>query len=460
MTESPDPQLQLKKRARRRLVGAVASPVWLRSSCQWSWTRSQSSGRRKCQIRIPGQDQPPFQPKLATREAPAAVPAETPTAVAEKAPAAAADPAHKEAVSPPARAAATAAQASAGEGKVTKPAEKAPEKADERKTAKAVEKPTEKSAEKKVPKPADKTPEKPPAKAAEKTGEKKADKPVADRSTDKAPPKKVDKPLEAATDDGGSKPAGEESATAGSQTGKSPATPPAKSSGQQVIVIGAFANPDNARQLQSKISAAGVSTYTEVLETPDGKKTRVRAGPFPNREAAEKALDKLKRSASVESSPAGNDSLRLSGPGRRASLLLGMWRGVVGEIIALVAWILAFFAASWWGAEAARLFIAIADPTLRLVAGWVSVVIGRPRRHGAAAAGNPRPAQGAGNDFERPPARCHLRRRQGSGDRPDPRCRRRHDLTAAGKMVERGVLLRPARNGRPGQQALVAVRRR
>ena len=28
-----------------------------------------------------------------------------------------------------------------------------------------------------------------------------------------------------------------------------------------------------------------------------------------------------------------------------ASLLLGMWRGVVGEIIALVAWVLAFFAA-------------------------------------------------------------------------------------------------------------------
>ncbi|EXI76615.1 MAG TPA: CvpA family protein [Candidatus Accumulibacter phosphatis] len=58
-----------------------------------------------------------------------------------------------------------------------------------------------------------------------------------------------------------------------------------------------------------------------------------------------------------------------------ASLLLGMWRGVVGEIIALVAWILAFFAARWWGGEAARLFVAIDDPTLRLVTGWVSVAI-------------------------------------------------------------------------------------
>ena len=34
-----------------------------------------------------------------------------------------------------------------------------------------------------------------------------------------------------------------------------------------------------------------------------------------------------------------------------ASVLLGAWRGVVGEIIALTAWVLAFFAARWWGAE-------------------------------------------------------------------------------------------------------------
>lgn len=58
-----------------------------------------------------------------------------------------------------------------------------------------------------------------------------------------------------------------------------------------------------------------------------------------------------------------------------ASLLLGMWRGVVGEIIALVAWVLAFFAARWWGAHAALWFTAIADPTLRVVAGWVAVFV-------------------------------------------------------------------------------------
>lgn len=59
-----------------------------------------------------------------------------------------------------------------------------------------------------------------------------------------------------------------------------------------------------------------------------------------------------------------------------ASLVLGLWRGVVGEIIALVAWILAFFAAKLWGAEIAQaLFAGIADPALRIVAGWVAVFV-------------------------------------------------------------------------------------
>lgn len=60
-----------------------------------------------------------------------------------------------------------------------------------------------------------------------------------------------------------------------------------------------------------------------------------------------------------------------------ASVLLGVWRGVVGEIIALAAWVLAFFAAKWWGAEVAQLFFTglIADPALRIVAAWVTVFV-------------------------------------------------------------------------------------
>ena len=59
-----------------------------------------------------------------------------------------------------------------------------------------------------------------------------------------------------------------------------------------------------------------------------------------------------------------------------ASVALGVWRGVVGEIIALAAWVMAFVAAKWWGSEVARLFFSgIADPVLRLVTAWVAVFV-------------------------------------------------------------------------------------
>ena len=59
-----------------------------------------------------------------------------------------------------------------------------------------------------------------------------------------------------------------------------------------------------------------------------------------------------------------------------ASMALGAWRGVVGEIIALAAWVLAFFAAKWWADEFARqLLSAIADPAVRIVVAWVLVFV-------------------------------------------------------------------------------------
>lgn len=59
-----------------------------------------------------------------------------------------------------------------------------------------------------------------------------------------------------------------------------------------------------------------------------------------------------------------------------ASLLLGLWRGVVGEIIALAAWVLAFFAAKYGAAAVAQIFLTgIGDPGLRLLVSWVVVFV-------------------------------------------------------------------------------------
>ncbi|MBI2312562.1 MAG: SPOR domain-containing protein [Betaproteobacteria bacterium] len=65
--------------------------------------------------------------------------------------------------------------------------------------------------------------------------------------------------------------------------------------GGYVVQLGAFSNPANVKQLQERLSANGIKSYTEVLKSDKGDRTRVRAGPFSTREAAEKANDKLKK---------------------------------------------------------------------------------------------------------------------------------------------------------------------
>ena len=60
-------------------------------------------------------------------------------------------------------------------------------------------------------------------------------------------------------------------------------------------MIGAFSNPANVKQLQGKLGELGIKVFTESLDSPEGKKTRVRAGPFATHDAAEKAADKMKR---------------------------------------------------------------------------------------------------------------------------------------------------------------------
>lgn len=56
------------------------------------------------------------------------------------------------------------------------------------------------------------------------------------------------------------------------------------------------------------------------------------------------------------------------------SALLGLWRGVVSEILALLAWVAAFFAARIWGGAAAEMLSAwLRDPALRQVLGFVAI---------------------------------------------------------------------------------------
>jgi DedD protein len=80
--------------------------------------------------------------------------------------------------------------------------------------------------------------------------------------------------------------------------------PPAEKDGQErapaalgdqawVVTLDAFSSISNVKQLRTKLSAAGVKSYTEPVKTSRGELTRVRAGPFASREAAENARAKL-----------------------------------------------------------------------------------------------------------------------------------------------------------------------
>lgn len=68
-----------------------------------------------------------------------------------------------------------------------------------------------------------------------------------------------------------------------------------KAQGDQFVVqLGAFTNPANAKQTQTKLKSAGIKSYTETVQSGDSKTIRVRAGPFATREQAEKIRAKLK----------------------------------------------------------------------------------------------------------------------------------------------------------------------
>ncbi len=60
---------------------------------------------------------------------------------------------------------------------------------------------------------------------------------------------------------------------------------------QYIVPVGAFADPSG---VIAKLKAAKVVYFTEPVATAKGTVTRVRAGPFASREAAEKAHKQLK----------------------------------------------------------------------------------------------------------------------------------------------------------------------
>ena len=226
--EDNEAQLQLEKRARRRLVGAVAFVSVIAMVLPMLMDHEPRQAMQDVEIRIPGQDEKPFAPRFAAEPVERPVPAARPD------------------IQPNARV-----------------LDAARDKGD---------------AKRDDAKPAAKPPEKPAAKPVEKAQEKAPEKPAG---------KPADKPADKPDDE-----ARRAAAILAGQTGDAPT---AGGSGEYLVLIGAFANEANVQNLKAKLGELNIKVYSEPLETPQGRKTRVRAGPFASREAAEKALAKMQK---------------------------------------------------------------------------------------------------------------------------------------------------------------------
>lgn len=115
---------------------------------------------------------------------------------------------------------------------------------------------------------------KPEAKAEAKPEPKPEPKPVPAKPAEK----KAEKPAEK---------------TADKATEKKDSKDVKDQTGQYYIQVGVFADSDNVKQVRAKLKAQGLSSWTEEASGNLAGKTRVKAGPFPNKEAADKALAKI-----------------------------------------------------------------------------------------------------------------------------------------------------------------------
>ena len=68
----------------------------------------------------------------------------------------------------------------------------------------------------------------------------------------------------------------------------------AEAPGRFVEQVGAYADAAVAREARARVEKLGLRTYTQTVDTDNGKRIRVRVGPFAARDDAEKAAATVK----------------------------------------------------------------------------------------------------------------------------------------------------------------------
>lgn len=209
MAESEDVNL-LKRRGRRRLVGAIALVLAAVIALPMVFDAEPRRGTPPVNLRIPGEDDSTFVPKVTAKKA-----GEKPKA---------AEPAAKPS------------------GKLAK-------------------------------------------------GEEKPVEPHASTPTPVEVPEKAAPKIEIVVKKAAEKPAPTPTPPASAERAKAEA---ALAGEQYFVPVAAFATQEKLLDLIATLKAAKLPYYTEPIATKQGPVTRVRAGPFPDRETAERALQQLK----------------------------------------------------------------------------------------------------------------------------------------------------------------------
>lgn len=226
----------LQRRGRRRLVGAIALVLLSVIVLPMVFDPDPKPAPPPVNVRIPGEDESRFVPKVVPKGAAPAV------AEADKKKGASVPEAVASAPVPP-----------------VAPVAPEPPKAEPKPAAKAEPVPV-------APKPETPKPEAPKPEAAKAVPAK----PDAAKPPAKMEPKPA--PAKAAA------------------PAVSPSATPA-ATGQFYVQVGAFADAEKVREIGDKLKAAKLAYYTESVATASGSVTRIRLGPYASREAAEKARE-------------------------------------------------------------------------------------------------------------------------------------------------------------------------
>jgi len=138
---------------------------------------------------------------------------------------------------------------------------------------------------------------KPEAKAVEKPVEKLVEKPT-EKPPEKPVVKPVDKPADkppVRSDDGAKAQALLEGRDTATQKPASSPVAAAAANSRYVVQIGAFSDVIKAQEARAKLEKAGLKTYTQVVEPKEGKRIRVRVGPFESKGDADKTAEKIRK---------------------------------------------------------------------------------------------------------------------------------------------------------------------